>query len=401
MYLKFSPEDYKNEVTVSETNIKEYYEEHQEQFKIPQKVEARHILIKVDNDAPEEKVKEAEKQALKIYQMAVKGQDFQKLARQYSQGPSKDSGGYLGVFEKKAMVKPFGDKVFSMKPGEISKPVRTRFGWHIIKLMAKFDASIQTLAQVSEKIKKELAKQEMQNFAYDKAGEAFDAVIDGDDFEQVALIANKKFTTTREFTIAGDGLDMADNAEFAKAAFNLSLDDISDVKQLGDSYYLIKVIKKIAPVVQEFDLVKDRVTKELTAKLQIEKARQDARSYLAKALDANALDQLAREGHLKLKSTKLFTRNSRIEGIGNSPEFIRASFSLNKKNKIYSKIIEASSGFYVIGFKEKKVRATSEILQNLKTVKNEIIWRKQAQSFQAWMNEMKNQYTIKYNPKNI
>jgi len=373
VYLKFSPEDYKNEVTVSETNIKEYYEEHQEQFKIPQKVEARHILIKVDNDAPEEKVKEAEKQALKIYQMAVKGQDFQKLARQYSQGPSKDSGGYLGVFEKKAMVKPFGDKVFSMKPGEISKPVRTRFGWHIIKLMAKFDASIQTLAQVSEKIKKELAKQEMQNFAYDKAGEAFDAVIDGDDFEQVALIANKKFTTTREFTIAGDGLDMADNAEFAKAAFNLSLDDISDVKQLGDSYYLIKVIKKIAPVVQEFDLVKDRVTKELTAKLQIEKARQDARSYLAKALDANALDQLAREGHLKLKSTKLFTRNSRIEGIGNSPEFIRASFSLNKKNKIYSKIIEASSGFYVIGFKEKKVPATSEILQNLKTVKNEII----------------------------
>jgi peptidyl-prolyl cis-trans isomerase D len=401
VYLKFSPEDYKNEVTVSETNIKEYYEEHQEQFKIPQKVEARHILIKVDNDAPEEKVKEAEKQALKIYQMAVKGQDFQKLARQYSQGPSKDSGGYLGVFEKKAMVKPFGDKVFSMKPGEISKPVRTRFGWHIIKLMAKFDASIQTLAQVSEKIKKELAKQEMQNFAYDKAGEAFDAVIDGDDFEQVALIANKKFTTTREFTIAGDGLDMADNAEFAKAAFNLSLDDISDVKQLGDSYYLIKVIKKIAPVVQEFDLVKDRVTKELTAKLQIEKARQDARSYLAKALDANALDQLAREGHLKLKSTKLFTRNSRIEGIGNSPEFIRASFSLNKKNKIYSKIIEASSGFYVIGFKEKKVPATSEILQNLKTVKNEIIWRKQAQSFQAWMNEMKKQYTIKYNPKNI
>jgi len=76
-------------------------------------------LIKVQEDATQEKVDSARKQAQDIYDMAVDGQNFQELARKYSQGPSKENGGYLGKFEKNAMVKPFADKVFSMEAGEI------------------------------------------------------------------------------------------------------------------------------------------------------------------------------------------------------------------------------------------------------------------------------------------
>jgi peptidyl-prolyl cis-trans isomerase D len=104
---------------------------------------------------------------------------------------------------------------------------------------------------------------------------------------------------------------------------------------------------------------------------------------------------------LKIRSTELITRNSNIEGVENPSDFINAGFSLNENNKIHSKIIETSSGYYILGFKEKKYPEESEISQNLKTVKNEINWRKQNQSFQAWMAEIKNQYEIKYNPKII
>ncbi|MBU8847984.1 MAG: SurA N-terminal domain-containing protein [Desulfobacterales bacterium] len=400
LYLKFSPEDHKGKVTVSEADIKDYYEEQQEEFKIPQKVEAGHILIKVNEDAKEEKVKETQKRAQDIYEMAVKkSQDFEQLARQYSEGPSKEGGGYLGIFEKQSMVKPFADKAFSMKAGEIGKPVRTMFGWHIIKVIAKFDASTQTLAQVSGKIKKELEQHELQNLAYDKAGEAFDAVIDGDDFEQVALIADKKIIETKEFSMNGQGLDIVDNTGFARAAFELSLEDISDVKQFGNSYYLIKSVLKIKPVVQKLDLVKDRVVKELTQKLQKEQAKKDAQLYIEKAIDGKALDQLAREYQLELKSTKLFTRNSTIEEVGNSPEFIQAGFALNQNKKIHSNIIEMPAGYYIIGFKEKKSPEESEISENLKTAKNEISWNKQTQSYQAWINELKKHSQIEYDPQ--
>ncbi|MBU8911648.1 MAG: SurA N-terminal domain-containing protein [Desulfobacterales bacterium] len=400
LYLKFSPEDHKGKVTVSEADIKDYYEEQQEEFKIPQKVEAGHILIKVNEDAKEEKVKETQKRAQDIYEMAVKkSQDFEQLARQYSEGPSKEGGGYLGIFEKQSMVKPFADKAFSMKAGEIGKPVRTMFGWHIIKVIAKFDASTQTLAQVSGKIKKELEQHELQNLAYDKAGEAFDAVIDGDDFEQVALIADKKIIETKEFSMNGQGLDIVDNTGFARAAFELSLEDISDVKQFGDSYYLIKSVLKIEPVVQKLDLVKNRVVKELTQKLQKEQAKKDAQLYIEKAIDGKALDQLAREYQLELKSTKLFTRNSTIEEVGNSPEFIQAGFALNQNKKIHSNIIEMPAGYYILGFKEKKSPEESEISENLKTAKNEISWNKQTQSYQAWINELKKHSQIEYDPQ--
>ncbi len=399
VYLKFSPEDYKDKIMVTDARIKDFYEQNQEQFKIPQKVEARHILIKVAQDAEEEKVNEALKRAQDIFDMAQKGQNFEELAKQYSEGPTKDNGGYLGVFEKQSMVKPFADKAFSMKAGDISEPVKTMFGWHIIKVVAKFDASVQTMAMASEIIKKELEQQEMQNLAYYKAGEAFDAVIDGDDFEQVALIVNKKLVTTKDFDINGKGLEIEDNTGFATAAFSLALDAISDVKEIGGSYYLIKVVKKIEPALQAFDLVKDKVLSELTQKLQIKKAKEDAQLIVSKTSDEKTLEKLAKDNLLTLKSTELFTRNSRVEEVGNSPEFVQASFLLNENNKIHPEIIEVSSKYYVVGFKEKKIPEESEIIENIKTIKDEITWNKQSQYYQAWINELKSQSKINYDPE--
>ncbi len=417
MYFKFSPEDYKDAASISDLQIKDYYQEHLDEFKVPQMIEARHILIKVDEDALEEKVEETKLKALEIYEMAVNGQAFEELAKKYSEGPSKESGGYLGKFEKNAMVKPFADKAFSMKAGEIGEPVRTRFGWHIIKLVDKFESSTKTLAQVSKKIGKDIKALEMKNLAYYKAGEAFDSVIDGDDFAQVALIANKKISTTNEFSIDGDGLALDDSAGFARAAFDLTKDDISDVKQFGDSYYLIKVIKKIEPVVLEFDLVKDRIVNELKAKLQKEKAKEQAQIYLAKAIDSNNIDskaidskaidsididsidikQLGRDHSLKFKTTKLFKRNGNIQEIGNSVAFIKAGFSLNKENMIYPEIVENSLGYFVIQFKEKKLPDELEISQNIKSLKEQILRSKQAQAYQTWIAQLKKQNKITYN----
>ena len=400
VYLKFSPKDYQDKIKITQANIKDYYEQSQEQFKIPQKVEARHILIKVAEDANEEKVNEALKRAQDIFDLTVKGEDFEQLAKQYSEGPTKDNGGYLGIFDKQSMVKPFADKAFSLGAGEISKPVRTTFGWHLIKVVAKFDASIQTLAMASENIKKGLEQLEMQNLAYYKAGEAFDAVIDGDDFEQVALIANKKLVSTKDFDISGQGLEIEDNKSFASACFDLNTDAISDVKEIGGSYYLIKIVKKIEPVLQAIDIVSDTVLKDLKLKLQIQKAKEDAQLIVSKISDGKTLENLSKENNFVLKSTKLFTRNSSVEDIGNSSAFVQASFSLSENNTIFPEIIEVASKYFIVGFKEIKYPEETEIIENLKTVKTQISSKKLSQYYQAWVNELKNNSKINYdNPE--
>lgn len=398
-YLQFSPSDYKKEVDISDTQVKDYYEQNIETYQTPEKVEARHILFRVDPDADEITTAMAENKAMDVYKKAAEGQDFQALAREFSEGPSRESGGYLGTFERSTMVKPFADAVFAMNPGEISKPVKTQFGFHIIKQIAKFDASVQMLDQVSDKIRTQLENEEMQNIAYDRAGEAFDAVIDGDDFDQVALIVDKPILRTGAFDLNANGLNIPNKAAFAREAFALVSEDISDVKQFGTDYYLIKVTERIEPAQLTFEQAAERVEQDLLKKMQKEKALETATAVLKKAVASKSLDIDSLPENIKIKSTPLFTRNGAIDGITDSDKIIEAAFTLNKTNPVYETPIETSSGYFLIAFKTSETPDNENIGKNLDAVKQDLAWRKQNQAYQSWLDQLKQSYTIKYNPE--
>jgi len=400
-YLKFDPQDHKSKVQISAKDVQAYYQENIKLYETPDKVEARHILIKVDPEFDDAQQADALKQAEEIYKKAKKGDDFAQLAKTYSQGPSKANGGHLGTFDKQAMVKPFADKAFSMKAGDISEPVKTQFGWHIIKVESKIAAAKQDFDSVKEKIEQELALQEMQNLAYNQADEAFEAVIDGDDFEQIARIANKKPLSTKAFSAQGEELDMVEKVQFARAAFELKLEDISDVKQLGTAYYLIQVIEKIEPAEQPLAAVKERVVEQLKNKLQIEAAKNQATAIVEKLKSGESLQSIADQNNLKLETTALFSRNDTVEGIGNNPAFIQAGFSLNETNKTHPEIIETVSGFFILGFNRVELPDDTQMNKSIGDLKKQITQRKQTQSFQAWLAEIKKQHNIVYDPSLI
>ena len=104
-YLKFDPKSYVGQVEISDDEIGGYYDEHPAEFQNPKTVEARHILIKVDPEANPEDVATAKARIETILQKAKDGQDFAELAKQFSEGPSKDKGGSLGTFRRESMVK--------------------------------------------------------------------------------------------------------------------------------------------------------------------------------------------------------------------------------------------------------------------------------------------------------
>lgn len=394
VYLKFAPKDHKGKAVVSQAQVEAFYEQNIDRFKTPEKVEAAHILIKVDENAGQELVDSAQKQAMDVYEKAAGGEDFSDLAKEFSQGPSKDSGGYLGVFERAAMVKPFGDAVFAMESGGISQPVRTRFGWHVIKLMARFDASVETLEDAREKIKAELEVLELQNMAYYQAGEAFDSVVDGDDLEQVALVAGKKIMGTELFTQDGRGLEIENADAFAREAFGLTQGDISDVKQLGDAYYLIKVVEATVPEQLGLDQVKDEISEVLTARLRKEAAAGEAQKLAQKGADAGSITGLA---SAPPEVAPLFTRNQAVEGVGNSDQFTEAAFGLDKDNPVHPEAIEVGQAYYIIGFKERQVPSDIDAENNLEQVKKQIFSTKQSRYYAAWMDTLRNNAEIKVN----
>ena len=171
-YVPFNLDEYKNEVSVSEEQIKKYYDEHNDEFTIPAKarldmivltpeglasaqtvepaeisayyeahasqfkeeeqVKARHLLIKLDEEATPEQAEEALNKITEIRTEIEQGKSFADAAKEYSEGPSGPSGGDLGWFGKGRMVPAFEEAAFALAPGAVSEPVKTQFGYHLI-----------------------------------------------------------------------------------------------------------------------------------------------------------------------------------------------------------------------------------------------------------------------------
>ncbi len=132
---------------ISDSEANKFYQDNKDKFKEKAKVHARHILVKTEDEA--KKIIDE----LKKY----KGEDLKKkfieLAKEKSIGPSSKNGGDLGYFTKGAMVKPFEDAAFSLKKGEITtKPIKTQFGYHIIYVEDKKEATTLPFEKVKSKI---------------------------------------------------------------------------------------------------------------------------------------------------------------------------------------------------------------------------------------------------------
>ncbi len=150
----FLSEEYGTEA--SEAEIKAYYVRHKSSYEPPPEVRASHILIKVRRGAGKKIVAAAKKRAYKIYKVAKKpGADFAKLAKKYSEGPTARKGGDLGFFPARRMVQPFSKVAFRTRKGGISKPVKTQFGWHVIKV---FDTKAAGKPASWKVVRKEIAK---------------------------------------------------------------------------------------------------------------------------------------------------------------------------------------------------------------------------------------------------
>jgi len=116
-------------ITVSDADLHAEYDKKKSQLTVPERRHARHILITGKDE------REALKEAEDVLAQAKSGKDFAELAKQYSKDPgSARNGGDLGWADRKSFVAPFADALFSMQPGEIRGPVKTQFGYHIIKL---------------------------------------------------------------------------------------------------------------------------------------------------------------------------------------------------------------------------------------------------------------------------
>jgi peptidyl-prolyl cis-trans isomerase D len=394
-YVHFNPKDYMDKVVLSDQEIKEYYDLNIGEFTTEETVEASHILIRVDNDAEEQVWEDKKQQILSILENARAGEDFAALAREHSEDSSREQGGQLGVFGRGSMVKPFEEAAFSMKAGEISDPVRTQFGWHIIKVENVNEAKILTLEESMEQIKKRLMETHSKTLASDAAEAVYQISFEGDDLVDAAEKMGVLLKTTDFFTDEGpQDASLGPRDKFAEIAFLLSDMEISEINELSDGFYIIQLIGIQESRIPSFEEVDEEVASKWTLAKQDEVARQDAESFLEKVKSGSTMEDISEEFDVVVSESDFFRRNQPIPNLGNEPQILNAAFGLSQEKKYPEEILKGNNGYYIIAFQERKEPDSEDFEKEKENIRQRLMVQKQMKTFEDWMTQIRNNSKI-------
>jgi peptidyl-prolyl cis-trans isomerase D len=317
-YLELDAGDLADEIKVSEDTLHRLYEERAELYGTPEKRFARHILIKVPQDASKEEVSQALETAESLRARILAGEDFATLAEEYSQDiGSKANGGDLGAVTRGVMVEPFERALFALKEGEVSEPVRTRFGWHVIKLDRIESGSTKPFEEVRDELESEYRRQQAENLLFDRAEQLANLTYENPDSlvvaaETMGLEVQETGWMTREH---GDGI--AADQRVRSAAFSpevLTEGRNSDVLELDGGRLVVlrdKEHRESEP--KAFEEVADGIRAKLRRDLAQNELREQGQEMLAAVREGEDPAQVAEHYSAELEELGYVRRDGGTE----------------------------------------------------------------------------------------
>jgi peptidyl-prolyl cis-trans isomerase D len=295
-YVLLDKRQLAKQIQPTDEQLKAFYQDNQDLFTVPEQRHARHILILAKKGEADSEA-EAQKKIAEIQAKLEAGESFEKLAQAYSQDPgSASSGGDLGYFEQGMMVPEFDQKVFSMKPGEISEPVQTQFGYHIIQLLDIKPKRVQTFAEVKDRVLQLYREQEADKQYYDlleqlntQAYEQPDSLVPAAEAIGGSVLTSKPFS--RE---SGEGMfahPKVKQAVFGDEVYNQHLN--SQVIELGSDRAIVVRLKEVIPTKQlSLAEVKEQIAQQLQQEKAQALAKEAAEQLLAQLKQGESIDNL-------------------------------------------------------------------------------------------------------------
>lgn len=328
-YITLSLEQIADQVQPDAEALQAYYEESEDQYMQAEQRQAQHILFAVAADADEEEITRIREQASDLAQQARDGKDFAEMAKKFSiDSISSENGGDLGFFERGVMDAAFDEKVFSMQQGEISEPVKSRFGIHIIKLNEIKSEAGKSFDDVKDQINKEYGlreasarygqmAEELQNLVYEQpttlqpAADALGLQIETS--EWISREGGEGITSKRPF------IDSAFTEDVLLEGLNSEVVE-ADVDTLVALRLLEHRVPQQKPLTEVSDEIKQILVKQDTKKLVASQAEK-----IKKALQSGnkTLSQIAGEQGLKMVEHNSVARAGNTEL---SPALLNAVF---------------------------------------------------------------------------
>ena len=336
-YLLVESAKVRAKTVAPESQLRAEYESRKATFAVPEQVVAAHILVKVEEGKGAEADAAAKARADKLAERAKKGEDFAKLANENTDDPSgKGNGGQLPPFSKGQMVPEFDDAVFSMAPGEIRGPIKTQFGYHVIKLISKIPAHSKTFEEARPQLTTELSER-VATAETERRGRALadriHALSNTSDDELRKLQDDAVTYNTSEWVSKGEPITgIGANAQAVTEAWNLKIGEISKTPiSTPRGPVFIKPAEERPAGVPPLTDVKARVSQDYLSERR-EKEAQDKLAPVVKELSSGAatLAALAARYGTEVKTTPEFGPGGNIPDIGNAPALSTAVFQTQK-----------------------------------------------------------------------
>ena len=267
----------------------------------------------------------------------------------------------------------------------MSEPVRTQFGWHLIKVEKVNEASAQSLEDAAQPIQATLTDDQAKTLAYDKAEAFYETTLEGDFIADVGKEMGLAVKMTGLFSMTGPEKDIQSQKAFADAAFALSLNQISEIQDFEDGYYILQVVEVIPGKIPGLGAVKEAVTKDLMKEKQANLAEEKAKALLAKLKSDPSTDT----NDVTFKSTDYFKRNDQIPDIGWENEISQAVFGLSSAQPLPENVVKGKNGFYVIRLKDRRLPDSQEFDKERKLLQETLTNQKKLRAFNTWLAEIR------------
>ncbi|MFZ1683183.1 MAG: peptidyl-prolyl cis-trans isomerase [Candidatus Zixiibacteriota bacterium] len=376
-----------------EAAMRKYYDEHKEEYKMDERAELK--VAMVEKGATETDWQEAQGRIQIIRDSIAAGADFVTMAKTYSQDNSASEGGDLGWFNQAGMIPEFSRVIFAMKPGELSQPFRTQFGWHVAKLLeyrsdpnakSKPGTAATQEAHASHILIRAVPSQASMDNLYRKMQEFRTAATESG-FEKAATDTTIKVQMTGTFTRQASIPLLAYDPMADTFAFTSAIGAISDVMETNSAYYVAQVTRRLPAGIAEFDEARAQISRDLTNKTLAGICHDTAVATLAAARTSSDLTAIAARHGLEYKESAPFTRNGYLPSLGRDPSVIGAAFSAVNTGDLIGPV-DYNQGAVIMKLLERQPADLTVYNEKRDSLANVVRSGKQQMIYSRWVEDL-------------
>jgi peptidyl-prolyl cis-trans isomerase D len=386
------------QVAVTDRDIELYYQDRREEFRQEEEACASHILVKVragetGEGHPEE---EARRIAQGLLDRVRAGADFAELARAHSEDQgSAGSGGELGCFPPGRMVPEFDDAVFALEAGQVSDLVRTSFGYHVIRLASRREATVLPLAQVKDRIRAAVTEKKVRELGEQRSQALADALARGKSLEEAAKAEGLAVQKSAPFS-RGETPPVLASPTLVARVFELGAGQVEKEGFALPQGAAFVALAEIQPArVPELADVEDAVRRDIVDETAFAKARELAARVAAQAEKVGLERSAAAAGLVRKETPALTGRGQPLGDLGTGAALEEAAFSLAAGTT--SAPVRTPSGWAVLRVLEKKPFDAAELERQREQVAASLRQQKQSELFRAYVVAARDRYEVTRN----